>query len=109
MGAAGEALEGPSSLRYTFADPITANLEGAVTFEAPELPEETLMEVGMVNPRGKGQGNKSKAFIKSMLCFQRWSKQYSKFQESKASEVFRKPRVYLAPNPLFHVTAHDWG
>lgn len=44
MGAAGEALEGPSSLRYTFADPITANLEGAVTFEAPELPEETLME-----------------------------------------------------------------
>uniref|UniRef100_A0A8C3VBL0 non-specific serine/threonine protein kinase n=1 Tax=Catharus ustulatus TaxID=91951 RepID=A0A8C3VBL0_CATUS len=44
VGAAGEALEGPSSLRYTFADPITANLEGAVTFEAPELPEETLME-----------------------------------------------------------------
>uniref|UniRef100_A0A8C2YGK7 non-specific serine/threonine protein kinase n=1 Tax=Coturnix japonica TaxID=93934 RepID=A0A8C2YGK7_COTJA len=31
-------------LRYAFADPITANLEGAVTFEAPELPEETLME-----------------------------------------------------------------
>ncbi|XP_019362603.1 PREDICTED: serine/threonine-protein kinase ULK1 isoform X3 [Gavialis gangeticus] len=44
MGAGGEALEAPSSLRYTFADPITANLEGAVTFEAPELPEETLME-----------------------------------------------------------------
>ncbi|KAM7034482.1 serine/threonine-protein kinase ULK1 isoform 5-T5 [Acridotheres tristis] len=44
VGAAGEALEGPSSLRYTFADPIAANLEGAVTFEAPELPEETLME-----------------------------------------------------------------
>ncbi|XP_016157725.1 PREDICTED: serine/threonine-protein kinase ULK1 isoform X5 [Ficedula albicollis] len=44
VGAAGEALEGPSSLRYTFADPITANLESAVTFEAPELPEETLME-----------------------------------------------------------------
>ncbi|XP_066187584.1 serine/threonine-protein kinase ULK1 isoform X7 [Sylvia atricapilla] len=44
VGAAGEALEGPSSLRYAFADPITANLEGAVTFEAPELPEETLME-----------------------------------------------------------------
>uniref|UniRef100_A0A670JTJ2 non-specific serine/threonine protein kinase n=1 Tax=Podarcis muralis TaxID=64176 RepID=A0A670JTJ2_PODMU len=34
----------PSGIRYTFADPITANLEGAVTFEAPELPEETLME-----------------------------------------------------------------
>ncbi|XP_027545388.1 serine/threonine-protein kinase ULK1 isoform X6 [Neopelma chrysocephalum] len=44
VGAGGEALEGPSSLRFAFADPITANLEGAVTFEAPELPEETLME-----------------------------------------------------------------
>ncbi|XP_064434247.1 serine/threonine-protein kinase ULK1 isoform X6 [Mirounga angustirostris] len=28
----------------SFADPVTANLEGAVTFEAPDLPEETLME-----------------------------------------------------------------
>lgn len=46
MGTGGDAVEGPSSLRYVFADPITANLEGAVTFEAPELPEETLMEVG---------------------------------------------------------------
>ncbi|XP_061211338.1 serine/threonine-protein kinase ULK1 isoform X3 [Neopsephotus bourkii] len=44
LGTGGDAAEGPSSLRYTFADPITANLEGAVTFEAPELPEETLME-----------------------------------------------------------------
>ncbi|XP_030903788.2 serine/threonine-protein kinase ULK1 isoform X3 [Melopsittacus undulatus] len=44
VGAGGDAAEGPSSLRYAFADPITANLEGAVTFEAPELPEETLME-----------------------------------------------------------------
>uniref|UniRef100_A0A8B9P759 non-specific serine/threonine protein kinase n=1 Tax=Apteryx owenii TaxID=8824 RepID=A0A8B9P759_APTOW len=44
MGTGGDAVEGPSSLRYAFADPITANLEGAVTFEAPELPEETLME-----------------------------------------------------------------
>ncbi|XP_061865615.1 serine/threonine-protein kinase ULK1 isoform X2 [Colius striatus] len=44
VGTGGEAVEGPSSLRYAFADPITANLEGAVTFEAPELPEETLME-----------------------------------------------------------------
>ncbi|XP_074700609.1 serine/threonine-protein kinase ULK1 isoform X4 [Strix aluco] len=44
LGAGGDAVEGPSSLRYAFADPITANLEGAVTFEAPELPEETLME-----------------------------------------------------------------
>lgn len=29
----------------SFADPVAANLEGAVTFEAPDLPEETLMEV----------------------------------------------------------------
>nr|XP_054383750.1 serine/threonine-protein kinase ULK1 isoform X1 [Pongo abelii] len=28
----------------SFADPIAVNLEGAVTFEAPDLPEETLME-----------------------------------------------------------------
>lgn len=62
MGTGGDAVEGPSSLRYAFADPITANLEGAVTFEAPELPEETLMEVGISQGRvrGKGRGNKSK-------------------------------------------------
>lgn len=29
----------------SFADTVAANLEGAVTFEAPDLPEETLMEV----------------------------------------------------------------
>ena len=29
----------------SFADPVTTNLEGAVTFEAPDLPEETLREV----------------------------------------------------------------
>ncbi|XP_006900328.1 PREDICTED: serine/threonine-protein kinase ULK1-like [Elephantulus edwardii] len=28
----------------SFADPIAANLEGAVTFEVPDLPEETLVE-----------------------------------------------------------------
>uniref|UniRef100_A0A8D0H1M6 non-specific serine/threonine protein kinase n=1 Tax=Sphenodon punctatus TaxID=8508 RepID=A0A8D0H1M6_SPHPU len=44
MGAVGDTAEAPSSLRCAFVDPITANLEGAVTFEAPELPEETLME-----------------------------------------------------------------
>ncbi|XP_038618203.1 serine/threonine-protein kinase ULK1 isoform X3 [Tachyglossus aculeatus] len=44
LGMGAEALEAPSSLRCTFTDPIAANLEGAVTFEAPELPEETLME-----------------------------------------------------------------
>nr|XP_023396199.1 LOW QUALITY PROTEIN: serine/threonine-protein kinase ULK1 [Loxodonta africana] len=29
---------------YSYVDPIAANLEGVVTFEAPDLPEETLME-----------------------------------------------------------------
>uniref|UniRef100_A0A4X2K2J1 non-specific serine/threonine protein kinase n=1 Tax=Vombatus ursinus TaxID=29139 RepID=A0A4X2K2J1_VOMUR len=44
-GMGGEAAEAPANLRcYGFTDPITANLEGAVTFEAPDLPEETLME-----------------------------------------------------------------
>lgn len=41
----------------SFADPVTANLEGAVTFEAPDLPEETLMEVrrlGTEPPRRAG-------------------------------------------------------
>lgn len=32
----------------SLADPLAANLEGAVTFEAPDLPEETLMEVRLV-------------------------------------------------------------
>ncbi|GCC19878.1 hypothetical protein chiPu_0018595 [Chiloscyllium punctatum] len=39
------AYEGPPSLRYTYPDTITTNMETMVTFEAPELPEETLMEV----------------------------------------------------------------
>ncbi|XP_035382898.1 serine/threonine-protein kinase ULK1 isoform X1 [Electrophorus electricus] len=38
-----EAYEGPSSPCYGLADPMPS-LEGAVTFEPPELPEETLME-----------------------------------------------------------------
>lgn len=40
-----DVFEAPSSPRYGFTDPITANMAAAVTFEAPELPEETLMEV----------------------------------------------------------------
>lgn len=40
-----DGYEGFSSPRYGFTDPISVNLEGAVTFEAPELPEETIMEV----------------------------------------------------------------
>ncbi|XP_041079161.1 serine/threonine-protein kinase ULK1-like isoform X2 [Polyodon spathula] len=43
-GTCADGCEGPSGLRYGFNDPVAASLEGAVTFEAPELPEETLME-----------------------------------------------------------------
>ncbi|KAM9734797.1 serine/threonine-protein kinase ULK1 isoform 2-T2 [Menidia menidia] len=39
-----DGFEAPPSPRYSFSDPITANMGGLVTFEAPELPEETLME-----------------------------------------------------------------
>ncbi|XP_060791504.1 serine/threonine-protein kinase ULK1 isoform X4 [Neoarius graeffei] len=39
-----DGFEGSSSPRYSLTDPISANFEGAVMFEAPELPEETLME-----------------------------------------------------------------
>uniref|UniRef100_A0A3Q0RTR0 non-specific serine/threonine protein kinase n=1 Tax=Amphilophus citrinellus TaxID=61819 RepID=A0A3Q0RTR0_AMPCI len=39
-----DGFEASSSPRYSFTDPITANMGGRVTFEAPELPEETLME-----------------------------------------------------------------
>lgn len=42
-GAYLDGFEAPSSPRYSFTDPI--NMGAAVTFEAPELPEETLMEV----------------------------------------------------------------
>lgn len=46
VGAGGETFEAPSSLRYAFPDTGMANAEGIVMFEVPELPEETLMEVG---------------------------------------------------------------
>ncbi|XP_029921021.1 serine/threonine-protein kinase ULK1 [Myripristis murdjan] len=39
-----DGFEASSSPRYSFMDPITANMGGPVAFEAPELPEETLME-----------------------------------------------------------------
>lgn len=44
-GACSEAVPEVPGHCCTFADPVAANLEGAVTFEAPDLPEETLMEV----------------------------------------------------------------
>ena len=40
------AAEGPSSLRYVPYGTSPPSLDGFITFEAPELPEETLMEVG---------------------------------------------------------------
>ncbi|KAM3600589.1 uncharacterized protein V6R79_025501 [Siganus canaliculatus] len=39
-----EGFEASSSPRYSYTDAITANMGGHITFEAPELPEETLME-----------------------------------------------------------------
>lgn len=44
-GTYADGFEAPPSPRYNFADTVTANMGGPVTFEAPELPEETLMEV----------------------------------------------------------------
>lgn len=46
----------PAGHCCSFADPIAANLEGAVTFEAPDLPEETLMEVRAGLGVGRGVG-----------------------------------------------------
>ncbi|CAL8276475.1 unnamed protein product [Merluccius merluccius] len=43
-GTCVDGLQGPSSPRYGFTDSIAANMGGPVSFEAPELPEETLME-----------------------------------------------------------------
>ncbi|TSK72088.1 Serine/threonine-protein kinase ULK1 [Bagarius yarrelli] len=43
-GMCSDGFEVSSSPRYSLTDHISANLEGAVMFEAPELPEETLME-----------------------------------------------------------------
>ncbi|XP_060746192.1 serine/threonine-protein kinase ULK1 isoform X3 [Tachysurus vachellii] len=39
-----DGFEASSCPRYGLTDPISVNLEGVVMFEAPELPEETLME-----------------------------------------------------------------
>lgn len=38
-------FDAPTNPRYSFTDPFAAELGGGVMFEAPELPEETLMEV----------------------------------------------------------------
>uniref|UniRef100_A0A8C4Z6U8 non-specific serine/threonine protein kinase n=1 Tax=Gadus morhua TaxID=8049 RepID=A0A8C4Z6U8_GADMO len=43
-GTCVDGLQGSSCPRYGPADPIAANMGGPVSFEAPELPEETLME-----------------------------------------------------------------
>lgn len=50
--AGGQIIPGsegaPSSLRYVPYGTSPPSLEGFITFEAPELPEETLMEVKIV-------------------------------------------------------------
>lgn len=38
-------FDAPTHPRYSVTDPFAPELGGAVMFEAPELPEETLMEV----------------------------------------------------------------
>lgn len=45
QGVPGAAEGAPSSLRYVPYGTSPPSLEGFITFEAPELPEETLMEV----------------------------------------------------------------
>ncbi|XP_067864549.1 serine/threonine-protein kinase ULK2 isoform X1 [Heptranchias perlo] len=44
MGTSPPGAEGPSSLKYMTFGTSPPSLEGFITFEAPELPEETLME-----------------------------------------------------------------
>lgn len=49
MGTSPPGVEGPSSLKYMTFGTSPPSLEGFITFEAPELPEETLMEVSSFN------------------------------------------------------------
>ncbi|XP_007904392.1 serine/threonine-protein kinase ULK2 isoform X2 [Callorhinchus milii] len=44
MGTSPPGAEGPSSLKYMTFGTSPPSLEGFITFEAPDLPEETLME-----------------------------------------------------------------
>lgn len=60
-----DGFEASSSPRYSFPDPITANMGGRVTFEAPELPEETLMEVRCQIPL---ESNEDGVFCVQSLC-----------------------------------------
>lgn len=61
-----DGSEAPPSPRYSFTDTFAANMGGAVTFEAPELPEETLMEVWVgVGVRGGSEGKTVKL---TQLC-----------------------------------------
>lgn len=45
LGSSPPAAEAAPSLRYVPYGASPPSLEGLITFEAPELPEETLMEV----------------------------------------------------------------
>lgn len=44
-GTFADIFDAPSSPRYSFSETFATKVGGAVVFEAPELPEETLMEV----------------------------------------------------------------
>ena len=46
LGSSPPGAEAAPSLRYVPYGASPPSLEGLITFEAPELPEETLMEVG---------------------------------------------------------------
>lgn len=54
MGSSPPGAEAaPSSLRYVPYGTSPPSLDGFITFEAPELPEETLMEVSVTLKKGK--------------------------------------------------------
>lgn len=62
---AGQIIPGaegaPSSLRYVPYGTSPPSLEGFITFEAPELPEETLMEVSVQFPSIRSSAQPVKA------------------------------------------------
>lgn len=55
----------PSSLRYVPYGTSPPSLEGFITFEAPELPEETLMEVRVLHL----DGSENHCLVLHKICF----------------------------------------
>lgn len=54
VGTFADVCDAPSSPRYSFPDPFAPTVGVDVMFEAPELPEETLMEVRGCDGGGGG-------------------------------------------------------